>query len=382
MTTTSETTSPQVVETRPLAFLDGARGLAALSVCVFHAYLFTGTVGSTDQDIPWASWLFGYGYLGVPVFIVLSGYVLTLPVIRSSPPHFPGGVFRFLKRRARRILPPYYAALLLSLILIGVIPALSRASGTAWEGKVPVSVGGVVSHFLLVHDFSLQWVNQINGPLWSVAVEWHIYFLMPFVLIPLWRRFNPSVVVAATLLVTTAAGVAGVMPWAHPWLVGLFACGMLAAKASLDTRRPRALEVSAIASSVVLAAALISLKHLLQEKVWFTEIITGVVVALILAWLGSERETRAKARISKLLAWSPLMALGGFSYSLYLIHSPILAAINLLTLQLPLSTGLRLLMMLCIAVPASVVAGWAFFHLIERHFLNSRQKATRTNVQA
>src|SRR4051812_10624228 len=90
-------------------FLDGLRGLAALYVVLHHA----------SQDVPapmlrgWAAaarFLLRHGHFAVAVFIVLSGYCLMRPVARDASRQIRGGTLAYLRRRAWRILPPYYAA--------------------------------------------------------------------------------------------------------------------------------------------------------------------------------------------------------------------------------------------------------------------------------
>src|SRR5438270_2616521 len=100
-----------------LPFLDGLRGLAAVYVVLHHAAMMVppaglGGVGSA------ARFVFRHGHYAVAVFIVLSGYCLMLPVARDPCGRLPGGVVGYLGRRARRILPPYYAALGLGWLLI------------------------------------------------------------------------------------------------------------------------------------------------------------------------------------------------------------------------------------------------------------------------
>ena len=100
-----------------LDFLDGLRGLAALYVLLYHASLRAGVLAAAAPAQPVAKaisvlhfCLLGYGHLAVAVFIVLSGYCLMLPVARTEGAVLPGGALAFIQRRARRILPPYYAA--------------------------------------------------------------------------------------------------------------------------------------------------------------------------------------------------------------------------------------------------------------------------------
>jgi len=92
---------------RRLAGLDGVRGLAALFVVVNHVFLRAFPGYPVDRAPFWAAW-FIYGRFAVVVFIVLSGFSLALSPARQG--WRLDGVSRFARRRARRILPPYWAA--------------------------------------------------------------------------------------------------------------------------------------------------------------------------------------------------------------------------------------------------------------------------------
>ncbi len=222
-----------------LLFLDGMRGLAALYVLLFHLY--------TPDDLPAAvrhglSWL-RFGHYAVGIFIVLSGYSLMLPVVRSEDGHIPGGTVNFFKRRARRILPPYYAAMACSLAVLFLarlgMNALHTTSGDQTLAS-QVEPGDLVTHLLLIHNWFPRYVGQINGTHWSVAAEWQIYFLFPLLLLPLWQRFGSLTVVGAALAI-------GVVPflllppahdfhWTCPQYIGLFAMGMMGATINFSRR--------------------------------------------------------------------------------------------------------------------------------------------------
>src|SRR6266567_178843 len=103
-----------------LDYVDGIRATAALYVALTHAYNYAGV--NTNPDAPrWlklaSGWL-GYGHYAVDVFIVISGFCLMFPVVASPGGDLRSGLGRYFKRRALRILPPYYAALFLTLGLI------------------------------------------------------------------------------------------------------------------------------------------------------------------------------------------------------------------------------------------------------------------------
>ena len=103
-----------------LDYLDGLRGLAALYIVLFHLSFRLWALVNPFPHSLLAKGVFllntlflSYGHYAVPVFIVLSGYCLMLPVVRNGNGTLPKGFMDFMRRRARRILPPYYAALVL-----------------------------------------------------------------------------------------------------------------------------------------------------------------------------------------------------------------------------------------------------------------------------
>ncbi len=222
-----------------LAFLNGLRGLAALYVLLYHLYY--APKGLSPVLVHALSWL-RFGHYAVAVFIVLSGYCLMLPVVRSEDGRLRGGMWNYLKRRAIRILPPYYAALALSLALILLSHRSTHALGIQTNDtffQASMAPGSLISHLLLLHSWNKNWIETIDGPMWSVSIEWQIYFLFPLLLLPLWRRFGSLAAIAAGLLV-------GVVPylvlpkgqnfeWACPWYTGLFAMGMAGAVVGFST---------------------------------------------------------------------------------------------------------------------------------------------------
>src|SRR5215472_11141443 len=108
------------VTRRRLAGLDGIRGLAALYVVVNHIFERAFPGYPVDRAPWWAGW-FIYGRFAVVVFIVLSGFSLALSPARHG--WRLDGVFRFAGRRARRILPAYFAALAFSLAVASLVVA-------------------------------------------------------------------------------------------------------------------------------------------------------------------------------------------------------------------------------------------------------------------
>src|ERR1041384_2109381 len=178
-----------------LDHIDGLRATAALIVYVNHA--FAQVFAHTEYPrglLSAVSYSMVAGHLSVTVFIVVSGFCLALPVIQHGGP-LRGGPACFLKRRAPRIPPPYYAAVALCLVLIATI--IGEPTGTLWDVPIKVDGTSIVSHLLLLQD--LFGTSRINYVFWSIAVEWHIYFLMPL-LVWAWARLGPAAVVTAALV--------------------------------------------------------------------------------------------------------------------------------------------------------------------------------------
>ena len=136
------------VPSKHVAYLDGLRGLAALYVVLHHAWLQTWPVTLYQDAAPgpaimrFTRWL-AFGHYAVTFFITLSGFCLMIPVLRAS--HLRGGVRGFALGRIRRILPPYYAALLLSTVI--AVLFLRNPTHTLYDGSLPVTLGECLSTF-------------------------------------------------------------------------------------------------------------------------------------------------------------------------------------------------------------------------------------------
>lgn len=386
-----------------LDYLDGLRGLAALYVVLHHAYY-----GLTQEAVLPSTvarltyWLF-LGRSAVDIFIVLSGYCLMIPVVRAGTGLLPGGILDFVRRRARRILPPFYAALVLCLLAIAFVPALHSAQGgSLWATALPAwSPDVLLSHVLLIHNFDPRWHSKIDYPMWSVATEWQIYFLFPLLLLPVRRRLG----LWAMLL---TAFVVGLVPLAlffgrfsgvASHFLGLFALGMAGAEinfspnASLASWREK-LPWGAMAGGLAALIGILSLKHLdwslfLAVK----DIVVGAMTACLLIFCtrhltqahaaqngraDSHFSARPAPRVLRLFESRAAVALGAFSYSLYLVHAPILAVCQSALRPMHLLPTVTLALMLGIAVPIAVAGSYLFHLVFERPFLTRRAVANKS----
>jgi peptidoglycan/LPS O-acetylase OafA/YrhL len=380
--------SPQ----RPrLSFLDIIRGLAALYVLVHHACAEV----QAASLAPWARLAvapFRFGNLGVAVFIVLSGYCLMLPAARDGSSIVRGGMREYLRRRSRRILPPYFAMLGLSLVLITVVTRLPLPHNPRFEEALPALRPDVIaSHLLLVHNLRPQWIFKIDPPMWSVAVEWQIYFVFPILLV-LRRRAGMAAVIVlaftvgyahvivsaalhATGLVQTNAGATALRAaeaygrWGAPFLA-LFAIGMAGAvvahaPGSWAEQRRRTLPWAGLAAMGTLLTAVLCANRPGDDPLVEILPIAGVTTLALLVACACRK---ASAQRSSALARAGLF-LGMISYSLYLVHYPLLSVTHMALMALGLSATLRLVTLLALAVPASIAVAYAFHIAFERPFL-------------
>jgi peptidoglycan/LPS O-acetylase OafA/YrhL len=303
-----------------VAGLDGVRGLAALFVVVHHVFVRAFPGYPVDRAPFWAGW-FIYGRFAVVVFIVLSGFSLAVSPARQG--WRLDGLSRFAHRRARRILPAYWAALAFSLAV-------------AWLIVAPPGEGVPDAKSVLVNGLLMQ--NLVGAPtpnrsFWSLAVEAQLYVLFPLLVLMV-RRWGAVVMVATVTLVVATVGVLGphvsaldvFVVQSPPDLAALFAVGVVSAGvvgASSARRSWPWGRLALVAAAPVLAiirwrGSVWTLGHL-----FWVDLALGPAVACLLAGLA----TGHAAPLLRLLDAGPIRKLGASSYSLYLTHGPVVVVV-------------------------------------------------------
>jgi len=407
--TTGAATAPPAKARRPrMPFLDGLRGFAALYVVMNHASIMTMKLvdGATGLNPIFAKILhilhfgvFNYGVYAVDVFIVLSGYCLMLPVASSADEQLQGGFFGFMKRRARRIIPPYYAALAICWIFFALAPLLKiDVAAMSWASLVqPVfSPGSVLSHLLLIHCWT-PYRHAIDPPMWSVATEWNIYFLFPLLLLPVFKRWGSVATLAIAFGVSILPHYLGAqsLDSMYPWFLGLFALGMVGAVLNFSPRpAARAFAAKApfgalaIGFGAVLAVLTTVQKESLQHNTavhwlrketwgsgWPFDIVVGLGAMCLICYcaktaIAGKSESNALVRFFDA---KPMMQLGAFSYSLYLFHAPVLE-VMWLGLKKTVAPEPSAAIFLLAAAPVSVVTAYLFHLAFEKRFMTSHTK--------
>jgi peptidoglycan/LPS O-acetylase OafA/YrhL len=375
-----------------LGYLDGLRAFAAIYVLLHHMYLQSPLAGGPSVAMKLTK-IFNFGHLSVDLFIVLSGFCLMLPVARGDG-FLRGTALAFYKKRARRILPPYFATIAVSLLFIALW--IGETSGSHWDIAIPVVAKDIWIHVFLLQDILGN--AKINPVLWSVSVEWRIYFLFPL-LVFAFRRFGPVLTTAITVVASYLFWLAMYLSplasrqivdttWqgCSPYYLGLFAMGMLAAHivfsgdARLNEWRDHmnwgAVTAVALALFVVMMALPAKLGIDLPRQ--FMSFFIGLACMALLIWIS----VRPQAWAARLFSWRPLVFMGTFAYSIYLMHAPLMQLFWKFAVHpLHQNTFREFLIMLIVGTPVILGACYLFFLAFERPFLNTRRKETTAETE-
>jgi peptidoglycan/LPS O-acetylase OafA/YrhL len=366
--------------TRPerLAGLDGIRGLAALFVVVNHVFLRAFPGYPVDHAPFWAGW-FIYGRFAVVVFIVLSGFSLAVSPARHG--WRLDGVSRFAHRRARRILPPYLAALAFSLAVAWLI--------VPQPGQGMPDAKSVVVNGLLVQN--IVGAPSPNRAFWSMAVEAQLYLLFPLLLLVV-RRWGAIVMVAIVTFVVAAVGIVGphisrldtFVIQSPPDLAALFAVGILTAGIVGASRARRSwpwMWLALVAAIPVLATIWWRGSVWTLDHLFWVDLALGPAIACLLAGVatgagGRDARERRGGRdrvLLRLLDARPIRNLGSSSYSLYLTHAPIVVMVYDGIVAGRVHQGApAFLVTLAIVLPLTIVFARVFASVFETPFRQHR----------
>lgn len=280
--------------------LDGLRGLAALSVLLYH-YLERYDVLFGHQGALPFRWR--HGYYGVQLFFMISGWVIPLAAEQAAAR--PSGAKRFAWARFSRLFPTYWMVCLLTFTLVTLVGLPGR--------EVPLT-HALVNATMLQEFFDLR---NIDGTFWSLQVEL-VFYLLVLLLVGTRRlRWLGPVLLGWVLVgLSVKPALLALAPAQAPWLlphlerifilewVHLFGLGYVFYR--FGQRRQIDL----------LILALIALGLWRQTQVslpWSVWLLTGYLLLFGLTTAGAAR----------FLGWRPLVALGAMSYPLYLVHSNI-----------------------------------------------------------
>jgi peptidoglycan/LPS O-acetylase OafA/YrhL len=336
--------------------LDGVRGVAIAIVVGFHAFGWPAA-----------------GTLGVDLFFVLRGFLITTLLLEEHAQSGRIGIRSFYVRRARRLLPALFA-LLVPFVLIALAAVAFRGSSPS---SLFLGLGAALtytSNIVVAADPSAVPAALIH--LWSLGAEEQFYIVWPLVLVVLVRRGGIRFVGRALGLLLVLAvfyrlqlllrGASierlyyGPDTHADSLLVGCaFGCYFVRGRLPWVISSERARKVSISVSLLAVLAAAVLLGRVPSRRAYETQLVptTFAVAAgvfIVCAALGGSAVARA-------LSARPLVFLGRISYSVYLWHLPLLVAFAGLNREFGLRT--------VAAVVAAVVVATGSRYLIELPFL-------------
>lgn len=374
----------QARERQYVAALTGLRGVAAFVVFLYHyGALHPGI--RLDQSVPVIGMVLqfplGFGFAGVDIFFVLSGFLLTLPFARFALGNGPApSLPRYFKRRVLRVFPAYYAQLFLILIV--------GSWFVCWKAQTTPSL---LAHLLMFFNIGWQPFKPLVGVWWTLPVEMGFYLLLPL-LAPLMRpgRWIPTLLAGMIISILYRIWAAdhfgpqgdAVSFLAASQLPGSLTEFLLGASAALLAQSLALREKSKPAPWVL---DLMFLLGLIISAMWLVHIVLGagadywqghwsMVIAplalglpLSMAVLGLYWGSRIG---TVLLANRPVYFLGLVSYSLYLWHFVVMQQIQYVAgegyaelthwIKFPVALGLVILV------------SSASYYLVERPFYRLR----------
>ncbi len=363
--------------TRPQARLesiDGLRGLACLSVLLFHSCDIFGRIAwprlSVGSFPLTQSHLFAYGYGGVDLFFVLSGFCLAYPIV--SRPERAVNWKQYAINRVRRIIPPYWAAML----LFGCL--------SLWSVHHPLQPAGF-PHVLVwpglhsIVDSLLLFIVSLNPAFWTLPIEWRWYFVLP-ILILLWRRIGGAGLLLCLVpisllsiflfmpshLVRLQTIVSPLLSYLSLFGFGIWAASLAAGQEKYSwERRIKPLATVGVVLTLLIVVALAPLysSHYDGER-GLLRLLTWGPFCFFLVLAATQ-----EGRIRQLFSWHPLVGVGTFSYSLYLVHEPFLYIVAAFVLSRHWLTSWVLLWQIIIIPTVLVGFSYLFFLVAEKPFL-------------
>jgi peptidoglycan/LPS O-acetylase OafA/YrhL len=348
--------------------LDGLRGAAVAAVLAFHG------------GMPWAEG----GFLGVDVFFVLSGYLITTLLLDDAAGHGRVRLARFWRHRAARLLPALVAVVVATVAFR--LGAGDRTDGDL-RGDGLATLAYVANWRFVLASASYFGQAAPPSPLlhtWSLAVEEQFYLVWPLVVGLAIRLRRPLAAVGAVAGVGAVASAVAMArfhrPLADPTRVylgtdtratSLLVGAVLAVALAGRARPPLAVRAGAAAAGVAGAAVLAwMVVAVAGDRPWLYE--GGFVLAAVgaAAVVGSV-VLAPKAVAGRLLAAGPLVALGRISYGVYLWHWPLFLALN------GERTGLTGWPLLLVRSAVTVAVAAVSARVLERPVRERRDRAPR-----
>lgn len=350
--------------------LDIWRGVACLAVMIYH---LAGDTLFIDGLPPIVNKLFSFGWVGVPMFFVISGYCIAATADREKNKPIPAK--RFLIRRFYRIFPPFWIVM----IFCGIVTMLGL-EGAGMRNPLKLSF----THWIGNPTLTETWLGRILErdvafvlmPSWTLCYEVQFYLVCGLALCCFPKRIFASllgvsiVVVPISLISWYTNGQAHGFFFDGLWLefsIGLLVYYLL----SYSTKHGVLLAVSILVTSLVIIILLrvISPPDIVagsSRRRFFDELACSILFGMLILVLAHWDHALASSWLMK-----PLMFCGTICYSLYLTHIPTMCLMRKFA-HIPMADkSLMHWMDAVFSLVVTIVVGALFYCLVERRFMNS-----------
>jgi peptidoglycan/LPS O-acetylase OafA/YrhL len=226
----------------------------------------------------------------------------------------------------------------------------------------------VTAHLTMVQNFSPEWRYKINGVLWSISIEFQLYLLFPLLVWGLWKFGRVGIVGLLSALVFPVLILLPEARQFHLWFLPLFALGMAGAHAAVISKtapeRTRKIVGWAALGLGLLAAFLCTQTN----QSWIYDSVGGLSVVLLLV-LGAWNPNGPVARFFQ-LKW--LLWMGAFSYSLYLMHHPIMQVLFFYRPSWFTTPVRQTLYLSLFGIPVILILCWLYYLAFEKPFISRK----------
>jgi len=367
--------------------LDIARGIAALSVFLYHIK------ATLENSMPVLAKIAQFGSLGVPLFFVISGYVITASaeaVIRRKR-----SSNSFLKRRFLRIYPPFWVSILVVVTIPYIIAAVSSFKSGIYLLPHPRYIEltsadwtqlATLTKIFMAENTDLEGqFNQVNSVYWTLAIEFQFYLCVYVALV--FRKYFHLIMILITIISLLLI----VFPqqlnnglFIHFWpmfAMGFFLYYVIESGLTLEklfvcnSRFIAPTVVVLLMGLIVFLAYLGELKQVL-DSIFPSSSLGFALISSCLLWFAAPLETVLEgAKNGRNLIFGYLIKMGAFlgviSYSLYLLHGKIVELPAMLARQIiPIDSALYPILM----IGGTIALCSVFYIFIEKRFMSAKQK--------
>lgn len=348
-----------------IAPLTGIRGIAATWVVLLHIQLL---LPELLPRLPVVAALLDGGNLGVDLFFILSGFIISLTYLERLHKRVPGDVSRYLWLRVARIYPTH---LFMVAVVVVMVAAMTFAGSPPADERRFSALSFIMNLFMLqAVPPALAW----NDPAWSISTEFAAYLAFPL-LVPLLMRVTPRAALIG-LVVLLASGTTGLwflVQTAHEWpfwsgyvlmwarIAVCFPVGCLLFIVWRSRPADGWIGLSNIILPIALAGTVATcLLSPPAEGIALPVLAYPFLAATIFA-LASATGPIARFLSSKPMSWS-----GRASYSVYLAHFPLLLVVVAVVGRFEIEPGTPLALLALAATLLAVLGAGAFaYHFVE-----------------